>query len=295
MNIRDYLDKSFKVSMLKLFPLSMIYYLYFMVASIVMNITISPLLVGIDKTSLQINPFDVLEIMRNNLYAMGSTGLIKFIVAVSLALTLLLSIFLFMDAGNRFILLDSLINEKRKFSIKAYLFVGNVFLKRFFQMAIWFILLFFVTFLFNFALNDLSLFISKIMANMVPIFRYSLQIIVFTFIMGILVLVYIISAFLYFFLPAIVIVENCSVKVAMKKIFTIVKSFKVLMNYLVFTVIVVFITFVLSIAGMGLVSVSIVVHALYPFLFVLYMFVLIYTILLAETMTQMFYLHNRIN
>lgn len=295
MKIRDYLNESFRVSMLKLFPLSMIYYLYFMIVSVVMNITVSPLLAGIDKTSLQVNPFDVIEIMRNNFYAMGSAGIIKFFVAISLAITLLVSIFLFMDAANRFILMDAMLNGKTKFSIKAYLFIGNVFLKRFFQIAIWFILLFAVAFLFNYALNNLSVYLSRIMANMVPMLKYSVQIIIFTFIAGILIFVYIFTAFLYFFFPAIVIVENCSVRSAMQKILAIVKSFETFVKYLVFTVVVVFITLLFSIAAMGIVSVSVIAPALYPFLFVLYTFVLIYTILFAEAATQIFYLDNRIN
>ena len=293
MNIRYYLNRAFKISMLKLFPLSMIYYLYFMVASIVMNITIAPLITGIDKSTLQVNPFDAVEIMRNNLNAMGNMGIIKFFIAVSLAVTLLLSIYVFMDAANRFVLLETSFNEKSKFNLKSYLYVGNVFLGRFFQIVIGFIIMFAMVLLVNYALNELSLLTSRILLHIMPLFRYFIEISVLTVIAGVIILVYLIAFFVYLFFPAIVIVEQCSFGYAMKKLIAIFKSLKILSEYITFTVVIVFVSSLLLVFAMSLVSVSVIAPALYPFMFILYTFILIYTILFAEAATQLFYLGNR--
>lgn len=280
--------------MLKLFPLSMIYYLYFLIVSVVLNITLTPLLTGIYRDSLQANPYDVIGIMRDNLNNMGNAGVVKFIIAVALAITLLISIYLFIDAANRVTLLSTAFDEKQKFSLKFYAVVGNIFLKRFFQIAIALIVLFFAVFLFNYALNTLTVYLAKVFTGIVPVLRYFLEIILFTIVAAVYLFIYIISLFIYYFLPAIVIVDNCKFHDAVKKMITIFKSPKAFIKYLLFTLVIFTISLFLMLIALGFVSISVAIPALYPFLLILYVFVLIYSILFSEISTQLFYKDNQL-
>jgi len=289
MEISSYIKQSFKITLLKFISISVFYYIYFIIATIILNMILSPIM---PDTKDSINPFDFINsvIVRYNMLTMDA--LMKFYLAIILGIFLLVSICIFLDAANRGILLATIGNEKLKFNYRFYFMIGNMFMKRFILILLFNSILLTIIYMFSYFSNSMLLTIFSWMDTITPVIRYSFEIIIATAYSAVSLYLFFALFILFNYLPTITIIENSTFKNTVKKVLLILRSPSLFIKFTLFNLLVMVILSAIFIACLSVIALSISIPILYPIAFILYLFSMIFIIIFNGATSLVFYINQ---
>lgn len=289
MKINSYIKQSFKITLLRFISISVFYCIYFIIVSVILNMILSPIMPDAKDS---INPYDFINsvIVRYNM--LTADVLLKFYIAIILGIFLLISICIFLDAANRGVLLATIGNKKIKFNYRFYFIIGNMFMKRFIIIFLFNAILLTIFYMFSYFSNFLLLKIFNWMDKIMPVIRYSFEIIITTAYSAISLYLFCVLLILFNYLPTITIIENNTFKDAVKKMLLILRSPSLFIKFTLFNLLVLLILSAMFIACLSVIVLSISIPILYPIAFILYLFCMIFIVIFNEATSLVFYVNQ---